>query len=97
MKTDRANVCPHEGPLNVTAKFEAGLDEVKNSVAINHALRKPPPRRIRCGTQSLICGSIRCVFFRCHQGTGCGLLDEMSDGLSMGQEHGVTALDLDHS
>ena len=35
---------------NITAKFEAGLDEVKNSVGMNHALRKPPPRRIQCGT-----------------------------------------------
>ena len=28
-----------EGQLNVTAKFEAGLNEVKNSVSTNHALR----------------------------------------------------------
>jgi hypothetical protein len=25
--------------LDITAKFEAGLNEVKNSVGINHALR----------------------------------------------------------
>ena len=55
---------------------------------------KPQRRRIQCGTESLICRSIRCAFFRCHQGTCCGLLDKISDGLRLGQEHGVTAFDL---
>jgi hypothetical protein len=36
-----------QGQLNITAKFEAGLDEVKNSVGMNHALAKPPPGRIQ--------------------------------------------------
>jgi hypothetical protein len=36
--------------LDITAKFEAGLNEVKNSVGMNHTLRKSPPRRIQCGT-----------------------------------------------
>jgi hypothetical protein len=45
-----ANICLQEGQLNITGKFEAGLDEVKNSVGMNHA-----PRNIRliessCGT-----------------------------------------------
>jgi len=34
------NVCLQEGQLNITAKFEAGLDEVRNSASLNHALRK---------------------------------------------------------
>ena len=42
------NVC-QEGQLNIAAKFEAGLNEVKNSVGMNHTLRKSPPRRIQCG------------------------------------------------
>src|SRR5450755_1697751 len=29
--------------LDITAKFEAGLDEVKNSVGMNHALRNLRP------------------------------------------------------
>jgi hypothetical protein len=32
------NVC-QEGQLNITAKFEAGLDEVRNSASLNQALR----------------------------------------------------------
>jgi len=36
--------------LDITAKFAAGLNEVKNFVGVNHTLRKSPPRRIQCGT-----------------------------------------------
>jgi hypothetical protein len=31
--------CLQEGQLNITAKFDAGLNEVKNSIGMNHALR----------------------------------------------------------
>jgi hypothetical protein len=39
-----------QGQLNITVKFEAGLDEVKNSVVINHALRNLRLVESSCGT-----------------------------------------------
>ena len=35
------------------------------------------------------------LFLPCHQGTRCGLFDEMSDGLRLRHIHGVAAFDLD--
>jgi hypothetical protein len=39
-----------QGQLNMTAKFEAGLDEVRNSVGMNHALRNLRLVESSCGT-----------------------------------------------
>jgi len=32
------------------AKLQVGLNEVKNSVGMNHTLRKSKPRRLQCGS-----------------------------------------------
>jgi hypothetical protein len=45
--------------LDITPKFEAGPNEVKNSVGTDHTLRKSPPHRIRCSASRF---SLRTVF-----------------------------------
>jgi hypothetical protein len=53
----------------------------------------PPPGRVPLSAR-LLCGPSG-LFLPCHQGTHCGLFDEMSDGLRLRHIHGVAAFDLD--
>jgi hypothetical protein len=39
-----------QGQLNITAKFEPGIDEAKNSAGINHTLRNLRLIESSCGT-----------------------------------------------
>ena len=64
-------------------------------------MRSAPPEALRLVESPYPLGYFaantpRPVFFLpCHQGTRCGLFDEMSDGLRLRHIHGVAAFDLD--
>jgi hypothetical protein len=65
---------------------------VRSAPAKPSACLDPLTARLFCG-QYTPAG----LFLPCHQGTGCGLFDEASDGLRLRHIHSVAAFDLGNS